>query len=600
MKGMAFMKSSFKLSGRWLTVLVALALLAAGVALSRHCVLNNPPHLREGVVMNNSNRYFVLIGIILSLAALIRHDVRAQTPAPPKPKAEISMPPPIASQYVGVDSSKQARWTLQDATLAALENNLDIEIERDNVRRAQFDLFAARGVYDPIFKSEIGYTSEQQPNTFQFSGSNQSFLKTDSFTFNTGLTQSLEKAGGKLEISFNNSRIVSNTSSLETAYTPELTLTFTQPLLRNFKTDANRRQIRIAAKRLDLSDAQFRQQAIEIISRVQKAYWDLAFAVRDEEIKRDAVRLVEAQLANNQRQAEVGTLAPIDVISAATQLEARRQEVFQAMNTVAQAENALKALTVKSAGAELLSTRIVPIENFEAKPIEMSLTDALRLAEENRPEIRQFALQQEINGVEIEFQRNQTKPQIDLVASYGLSGTAGAPAQVTDQNGVPQPARVSPEFIGGYGASLGNLFNNDSHTARVGLSISLPLRNRMAKANLGSALATGHQLELQKERQRLAIEIEVRNAMQSVEMSRQRIATARAAREYAEQQLAGEEKKFAAGLSTTFLVLTRQTDLSQARGTELRAMTDYNKAVADLQKAVSTTLSSNDIQIKAR
>ena len=547
--------------------------------------------------MNNGNRYFVLIGIILSLAAMFGRDARAQTPMPPKPKAEISMPPPIASQYAGVDSSKQARWTLRDATLAALENNLDIEIERDNVRLTQFDLFAARGVYDPLLKSEIGYTSQQQPNTFQFSGSNQSFLKTDSFTFSTELTQSLEKTGGKLELSFDNSRVVSNSSSLETAYTPAMTLTFTQPLMRNFKIDANRRQIRVAAKRLDLSDAQFRQQAIEIISRVQKAYWDLAFAVRDEEIKRDAVRLVEEQLANNRRQAEVGTLAPLDVVSAATQLEARRQEVFQAMNSVAQAENALKTLTVKGAGAELLSTRIIPTEDFEAKPIEMSLTEALRLAEENRPEMRQFALQQEINGVEIEFQRNQTKPQIDLVASYGLSGTAGTPAQVTDQNGVPQPARVPPEFIGGYDASLGNLFNNDSHTARVGLSISLPLRNRTAKANLGSALATGHQLDLQKERQRLAIEIEVRNVMQSVEMSRQRIA---AAREYAEQQLAGEEKKFAAGLSTTFLVLTRQTDLSQARGTELRAMTDYNKAVADLQKAVSTTLSGNDIQIKSR
>ncbi len=544
----------------------------------------------------NRNRSLLLRGVVCLLVASAF--VRAQTPLPSKPKIDLPAPAPIPAQYAGIDLGKQVKWSLRDAVLAALENNLEIEIERDNVRIAQFDLSALRGYYDPQFSSGLNYNLQRQPNTFPFSGSAQNVLKTDTFNYNVGLSQALERTGGRLDLSFDNARAASNTSNLATSYSPSLSATFTQPLFRNLKIDANRRQIRIAKKRLDVSDAQFRQQAIEIISRVQKAYWDLAFALRDEELKRDNARLAEEQFRNNQKQARVGTLAPMDVVSAAAQVESRRQEIFQAMNVVAQAENALKALVARDANSEVMAAQITPTEAFEAQPLNLSLNEALRLARENRPELRQAVLQQEINRVEVEFQRNQLKPQVDAFVTYGLTGVAGTPAQTLDQNGNPQPARVADDFIGGYGAALGNLASNDFGAVRVGVNITLPFGNRAAKANLGRALAADHQLDLQRQRQQLAIEIEVRNAMQAADMARQRITTARAAREYAEQQLTGEEKKFGAGLSTTFLALTRQTELAQARGAELRALTDYNKAVSDLQKAIAATLETSEIQLK--
>jgi HAE1 family hydrophobic/amphiphilic exporter-1 len=247
-----------------------------------------------------------------------------------------------------------------------------------------------------------------------------------------------------------------------------------------------------------------------------------------------------------------------------------------------------------------MGAQIIPTEAFEAKPLNFTLNEALRLARDNRPELKQTALQQDINRVEVDFARNQTKPQVDAFVTYGLTGVAGTPAQTVDQNGNVQTANVAQDFIGSYGTALGNLASNDYRTVRVGVNINLPFGNRSAKANLGRALATDHQLELQRQRQQLAIEIEVRNAMQAADMAQQRIGTSRTAREYAEQQLAGEEKKFSAGLSTTFLVLTRQTELAQARLTELRALTDYNKAVADLQKAIAATLESNDIRLKTQ
>jgi outer membrane protein len=320
--------------------------------------------------------------------------------------------------------------------------------------------------------------------------------------------------------------------------------------------------------------------------------------VRNEQIQREAVTLAMTQLNNNQRQVEVGTLAPIDAVSAAAQVETNRQQVYRSMQIVAQAENALKMLTVEGPGAELWSTRILPIDSFDIEPVQISLPDAIKLALSNRPEVKAFELQKEISQIDLEFYRNQTLPQIDLVAGYGLTGLGGAPAIVVDDAGVPRPVAIDPVFVGGYLTALGNLFSHSFPAWRVGVNFSFPLRNRTASANLGRTLSVRRQLEEQLRRQLQLIEAEVRNAYQAAQAANLRVDAARTARQYTEQQLKGEERKFAAGLSTTFLILTRQTDVSQARGVEARALTDYNRSVADLQRAISTTLSSNNINIQ--
>lgn len=565
----------------------------------------------------------------------------AQDQAQPK---QVQQPEsrPIPQRTVGLEPGKVARWTLRDAILAALENNPDIEIERTNVRQAGFDLLASEGAYDPVSTHGFAYNSSASPNTRPFSGvgADISSLTRNSVTFNFGHQGLIYNTGGSYQINFNNSRSASNFSLFSHQFDPQLNFTITQPLFRNYKIDPNRRQIQISRKRLDLSDAVFRQRTIEIISRVQQAYWDLAFAIKDEEIQRDAVKLAETQLSNNKRQVEVGTLAPIEVTQSAATLESRRLQVFSAMNSIAQAENALKNLTLGQGNADLWSAQVLPVEPFEVSPITLPLADAQKLAVENRPELKQFALQKEMNQTDIQFFRNQAKPRIDLVGGYTTFGTGGTPATSTVTFGncvspftsafagnclVLDPVRdaqgnitqytvkpgfpfasssrtianpVASQFIGAYGTGLKNLFSNDFRSWNVGVNIEIPWRNRTAKANLGRAVETSRQLELQTRRQLQNIEVEVRNAVQSVETAKMRIEASRAAREYAEQQLEGEEKKFAAGLSITFFVLQRQTDLAVARGSELRALADYNKAVAELQRVMSTTLTSNSIEIK--
>ena len=522
----------------------------------------------------------------LVIAIVLCVSVRAQTPMP----APLSKP--IPQRTVGLEPGKLVRWTLRDAIIAALEKNVDIEIERENVKLAGYDIVVARGAYDTTAASTFNFESAKRPNTFPFSGTLDNFTLNDTVTYNASLGQNIQKYGSRVEGFFQNRRVTSNVNTFSPQYVPVLGVNLTQPLMRNLKIDTNRRQIFLSRKRLDLSDAQFRQRAIEIISRVQQAYWDLAFALKDEEIQRDSVRLAETQLENNRRQVEVGTLAPIDVVSAATQVESRRQQALVAMNQVGQAENQLKALTVDSPEDPLWKTQILPVEAFEVSPLTISLDDAVKLAQVNRPEIRQLTLQKEINRIDIDFFRNQSKPQVDLVASYSTVGLGGTAARVTG------PVQPFPVFIGGYGTSLKNLVKNDFRTWSFGLQFSLPLQNRAARANLARAQEATKQIDLQTRRQLQNIELEVRNAVQSVEIAKMRIDAARSARQYAEKQLEGEEKKFQAGLSITYFILQRQNELAQARGVELRAMADYNKSVAELQRIISTTLSSNSIEIK--
>ena len=576
-------------------------------------------------------------------ASLISMPAAAQatqaTQNPPIDTKEI-VARPIPERTVGLEPGKIVKWTLRDAILAALEKNVDIQLEQENVRFTQYDLIAAQGFYDPVTTSTILYNKSIIPNVARFTGSNSNTINNDTITYNFGASKYFERWGSLVSANFNNSRQISNQSNLSTAYSPGLRFGLTQPLFKGFGIDQGRRNIRIAKKQLALNDAVFRARVIQIILSVQQAYWDLSLAIKNEGVQRESVQLAETFLNNVKRQVEVGTQAPIEVVSAAADLEQRRQQVFQAMNQVGQAENALKNLTASGPTDELWSSVIDPIESFDIKtPVTIPVPDAIKLAHENRPEIRQASLSKDINKIEIDFARNQAKPQINLIGSYRTDGLGGsAPAINTpncppidvrgpdgqqlqpvcatlglrqDATGVLTPAAfdlqtpvfksqspIADKFIGGYGTALGNMFKNQSRTWSVGVEISLPLRNRTAKAQLGKALEADRQLDLQTRALMQNIEVEVRNAVQAVETAKMRIDAAEAGTKYARQQLEGEQKKFEAGLQAVFFVLQRQNQLSVALVNELQAKADYNISVANLHRVMSTTLSTNSIEIR--
>jgi len=548
------------------------------------------------------------------------------------------LPPVPSLQRLGV-GSESLSLSMNDAIKRALENNNDIEVARDDVRFAETQLRSLEGIFDPIFAITPQYDKRISPQQSSLGGG--SVTSTTTYSWSPSVVKQFGRGGGNYFLQFQNSH--TNTSNsfslLNPFYSSNLSLQFTQPLLRDRSIDNNRRQIRIQRKRLDQSDADFRQRTIDVITRVQQAYWELVFALRDQQnnvanlnLSRESLRNVEAQIA-------AGAKAPLERAEVQTELANRETALYSAIQAVAIAENNLKILIFKDPRNPEWSSQVTPTDTpkFDTNPV--NLPDALKAARDNRPELRRLRLQNDINDIDISFFKNQTKPQIDLVGTVALTGLAGKNVQpvvppgtqvplinidtpLTDPNaflfeqirraqialGLAAPTiplvpvqvnNVTPTLIGGYGRDLRNLLGGDTRNITVGAAISFPFKNKTAEANLAGARIQKEQLQASMRSQEQIIEVDVRNSAQAVESARQRVLSAREARTNAEMQLEGEQRLYQVGRSTTFLLFQRENALANARASELRAETDYNKALADLQRATSTTLRVNNVVVES-
>ena len=432
--------------------------------------------------------------------------------------------------------------------------------------------------------------------------------------------------GGNYRFDFSSTRFTTNNqfTALNPQYPTELTFSYTQPLLRGLRIDNSRRQIEIARKNLSLTDAQFRQRAIDTITNVQRAYWDLAFALRSLQVQRDAVTVARTQLEHNKRLVSEGQLAPIDIVAAEAQISTYEQNVFSAIEEVSRAENNLKNLIAENQKAAIWSESVVPTDPVDLSAPNISLPEALQTAMENRPELQQSNVQREINQIDQKYFKDQTKPAVDLVGTYGLTGLAGSISTAgvnpftasnlqvrqrvdelsvlagLDPLPIVPPQTFSPDLLGGFGQSLNNLLANRYSNFRVGVQVSLPFRNRTAEAQLGRSLVEGERIATQREQLEQTIQLDVRNALQAMRSSEARLRAAVATRQANEQQFASEQRKLDAGQSTVFLVLERQTALTEAQALELKAQTDLNKAIADLQRATGNALRVNSIVVRVR
>jgi outer membrane protein TolC len=549
-------------------------------------------------------------------------------PAEVEKKAKPSIEQPDLDR-VGVQTQNVVPLTLEEAIRRALQNNNNIELTRDDVRFQEQQVRALLGLYDPVFTVSPTFTRNS------ITGS----TATKDFNVNANVNQLLG-TGGSYSAFFNNSRTEnafaqaqvssgSLTSGGNSAiYSSTLGVRYTQPLFRNFRIDNTRRNIRIARRRLEQTDADFRRQAIETISQVQRAYWDLVFALRDQQNRAANLQLTQENLRQVEARISAGSAAPLARAEVATELANRESDVLVATQQVSIAENNLKQLVLRESISLEWAQAWMPTDKpvFSANPI--VLDEALKDAMDNRFELRRLKFAQDINAIDIDYFRNQTKPQIDLNTTFSLDGLARSgtneafttdlftsPGDVALLNGINQvralptiglapianPSIVvpaQPDFLfGSFNRSLGNIFRSDAPNYSIGVTISFPLRNRTAKANLAGAEIQKNQLETQIRAQEQVVIVEVRNAVQAVETARQRVLTARRARENAEIQLEGERRLYESGRSTTFLLFQRENTLTNARNAEIRAETDYSKALSDLQRATSTTFRVNNITV---
>jgi HAE1 family hydrophobic/amphiphilic exporter-1 len=544
----------------------------------------------------------------------------AQTPTP-SPE-NMQGVPKIAANYgsderglpelsrVGVDVTQQKALTLSDVISLALENNRDIEVTRKTATIAEFDLRAARAFYQPRLTGQTYYDRSTLPNVSIFSSNQKTTVGT--FLSNLALTKTLPNSGAQFSGAFNNSRVTTDNpiSILSPQLNSSLSFSVTQPLYRGQRIDQPRRTIEIAKKNIELTETQFRQRTIETVATVEKAYWDLTYALRNLQVQRDAVRDARRQLEHNRRLVNEGQLAPIDIVAAETQVANFEQSVYDALNTVNLAENVLKNLISPNRTSEIWNVALMPVEPVEVAIPNSTLIEAVDLALDNRPELEVNKRQRDINTIDRRFYRDQKRAQIDFFANVSENGIGGNPNRRFDPN-FPTPCSTDPsspecvQQLQNLALLTGNpfrgVFTNRYPVFRFGVSFNLPLfGDKTAAAQYGKSLVEAERLDVQREQIEQGIQVEVRNALQSIRTAEARLRSAAIARENSIKQYGSEQRKLDEGQSDVYRVLERQTALTVARSNELRARIELNKAIAELERATGNTLRANNIEPKLK
>ena len=497
----------------------------------------------------------------------------------------------------------QTKITLSEAIERVLANDPDLRISRIQREEAGFAVRSAQGAYDPLLAFNADRTRAVVPVASIIGGTETGKLtqkQWDGGPQVSGLTPS----GGTYSLAFSNSRQTTDSTftTLNPLYPTSLSLNLTQPLWRGLRFDENRYRIQVARKSRQLSVEQLRQRVIEAVTQAVSAYWELDYAAHNLDVETEAVRLAEQQYHSNQRMAEQGVLAPVDVVAAQTQVATFQQGLFAAQQMLTQAENNLKALMLPNR-TDLMWSMALTVEtplSAEVKP--PSLEEAIARALKSRPELSSNLLALDVNKLDARLSQEQTKPRVDAYANLSAAGLAGVPAQLAANPLAaffpPGTVFVPPLLMGSYGQSLSTLAAGTFPTAQVGVKVSLPLRNRTAEAQAAISMLEGRRLRTVQDQLGMAIEADVRNALQAVLATESRLDAAALARRSAEEQYASEQRQFQAGTSTVFLVLQRQTDLIAARSREVRARADAGEAIANLDRATAGTIEARGIKLE--
>ena len=473
--------------------------------------------------------------------------------------------------------------TIDDATARALERNLDIAVERLNPQTFDFSLAALEANYRPTLTSNFGLRSQSQFQRSQTAGAanNLGLLTTDTLTNNYGMSQNMKWGGGSFAVGFNNSR--QEQSDLFATRNPSLsanlTATYVQPLLRNFRIDGTRASLQITQINQQISETALRATISRTLVNVRNAYWDLVYAIAAAEVAERSLALATRLVEDNQARVEVGTLAPLDVVQAQAEQATRRQTVASTAAARRTAELALKQLIVNGTDDPLWTASIEPIDRptYASTPIDVA--DAVRKALASRTDLETARRQLTSNEISLKSLTDQQMPALDLTASYGVAGIGGPQFFRQGLGGV-----ITETVPSGYTDALRLLGQREAPSWNFALNFSYPIGASPAEANVARARLQQRQTIAQTRLLELRVATEVTNSALQVEATRERLQAATVALELAEKRLEAEQSRFDVGLTTNFFVVQAQRDLRDAQNAELRALLDYRRAQVDFER----------------
>lgn len=497
-------------------------------------------------------------------------------PKPPEGPPELEPPGPSVA------------LALKEAILRALENNADLDIQRIEIAIARAGIDAARGAFDPVVFADGSWGKNRDPffsrNPFG-SGVNPvtglpgglQVNQSDVASYDAGFRQTTWLGTG-WELRYDNfRRTTENEFALDPSWTPALTATITQPLLRGLGIDVNRAFVTIARENTRISQENFRDVAMTLAFSVEEAYWNYVFAVENRKVAEQALKTAEDLLEVNRRKLEFGRLAPIEVLVAETGVAARHEAVIVSRAEVLNARDRLFRLIEPHGSTERWNVTLVPVDAPRVDEEKIDVEAAYRIALERRPDLAALVRQIEADRVRLRRAENDELPKLDLVGTWSQLGLGDS-----------------------HHNSHAALFDGRYYDFSVGIAFEYPLFNQAAEGATEQAALAVRRGRKQLESLEQQIVLDVRTAARDVAAARERIRAADKAADLAGRQLEEEKKRLELGLSTNHDVLVFEQDLTQARTNALRARTDYEVARARLARVTGTTLERRAIHVRER
>ena len=486
---------------------------------------------------------------------------------------------------------KDVSLTLEDSIVQALKNNLNVAVEVLNPELASATVSRARQYFMPTFQVDLTGNRYEQLSTGPFQATDKYINKATSST--ASIAQQIP-FGGTLQasLSYDYSRSNQLFQSYNPSYQSRLNLVLTQPLLKNFGWAVSRREIIVALNSLDVSRNQFKTVLINLVYSVEAAYWNLVYSVENLKTLQQALQSGRDLLAKTKREVEVGQKAPIEVLNAEATVARREADILQAEAMVKRSQDQLKTLLNQGGDPSAKGQNLRPADTPSFKPFTITLDEAFEKAMARRPDLEVAKSTIETKRINFRYAKNQLLPQLDLQLIKASPGISGAQFIYDRDNPFLPP---TPGDAGSAGQAFKDTFRFLYNNWTAGLTLTIPIGDVVGRASYTYAKLDLEQTQARLKNQEQQIYLEVSDAVLTLETAAKSVDAYRIARELAGKQLEAEMKKLAVGMSTNYFVLTYQDALASARSLELRALVDYNVAVANIAKVTGSTLEARNI-----
>jgi outer membrane protein TolC len=487
-----------------------------------------------------------------------------------------------------------AAMTLKDCIAQAVKRNLGVAVQVYSSELADIAVARSREKFLPSLSFEYG---NQDQNSASYSWIDASDQVTTLYKNYSGSFDQLIPFGGSFSIALSGYRNQTNArfQTINPRYGSTLSFSFSQPLLKDFGWGISRRDILIARNNRDIGENDLKRTLLDTVYSVEQTYWQLVLSIESLKVRQQSLKLAEDLYEQSRKKVQIGTLAPKEILTVQSDVASRKADILQAASQVKDYTDALKAqintLDPTAGGGE----DIVPADLPPFQKVEIGVEEAFAAALRNRPDLQSTTLAVRNRELDYAYARNQLLPRLNLSANYWSPGIGGDQIIYLDNN--PLTGVVIGTTPGGADMALRDAFGFKYKNWSVSVSLDVPLSSIVSRAAAAQAKASLDQETARLKNVEQQAYLEIRTAVRALQTNYERVDAYKAARELAEEKLAAEQAKLEAGLTTTFVVLSYQRDVANARLMELSALVDYTLSIARLEKAMGTSLDTKGIQL---